>query len=338
MRSPTRTWCAASALAARTVTSRVLASPSRPPLAPTSVTASTRISTELSSSALVPTECTWPVRSVVRQLTRRSRSPGWKRPDRVELRPVAAAPRPVLADQAHRVRRLARAEASALGERGHRGLGETLWSPPVAAPGRGRGHDRRSGGPLAPASRADDELEPGGVLASTGGDGECSGGRLDGDVGRGREGRGHLLDPRRRRDVDLEPGALSLVEPPVGDPHLRGHRTSRQVGDGEGGGQPEGRGEHEQLGAPERHRREEDDDRGRDRPHQRGRGPPLAPQGRLRHRDLSSISRAAGLGTVSSRRVTISPPVTSVIQSSGFTTIRCARTAGATALTSSGSA
>ena len=70
-------WCAARALAARTPTSSVLASPSSPPLAPTSVTASSRIISELSSWAVVPTACTSPVRSVVRQFTRRSRSPGW---------------------------------------------------------------------------------------------------------------------------------------------------------------------------------------------------------------------------------------------------------------------
>ncbi len=43
-----------------------------------SATASSRIITELSSSALAPTAWSVPVRSVVRQLTRRSRSPGWK--------------------------------------------------------------------------------------------------------------------------------------------------------------------------------------------------------------------------------------------------------------------
>ena len=78
-RSPVRTWCSASAAAARTVRSRVLAAPSMPPETPMSRRPSTTSHTPASCSARVVITCSSPVRSETGQLIRLSRSPVAKR-------------------------------------------------------------------------------------------------------------------------------------------------------------------------------------------------------------------------------------------------------------------
>ena len=180
-RSPRRTAFSASAAAARTVRSRLLAEPSTPPERPWSATASITSRMPASSSARVVVACSRLVRLETRQLIRRSRSPGWN--SRI---PANSEPDPARADRCAPTRPrgcgVSAREVYAVGAGQHLHLqaGQGDRPPAVARPPGRERHPLVAQHPPAPAARAD--LQDGEPVAHQSRDPSL--GRMGGDVRR----------------------------------------------------------------------------------------------------------------------------------------------------------
>ena len=314
---PRRTWCSASAAAARTVTSRLLGAPSTPPEAPWSASASTTSSTPVSSSARVVTTCSAPVRSETRQLIRRSRSPAWNGRIAGELGAVADPPRPVRADQADRLRRLrrasrtapARAAPASSGRRAAPGpsgsrprplVSATFSSPRIRRPQR-RGLTSTPGpGPSASMQAADPAV--GGCIATYGA-GAATRVTCSASSASSTTSRTGCPGPRGASTWSRRDDQPRLAGRPVQQPERRQHqRAARRARPAPG-----------RRAAPRPRSRRAD--AASARPSGRG--------GRQRVIAAGTCSSVAGVGTSPSTASTTRRPLASVIQSSGLTVIRC---------------
>ena len=205
-------------------------------------------------------------------------------------------------------------------------------APAVARPAAGEGDVLMTQDPPSPPPRADlQHREPGAVGDEPA---EPAVGRVGGDERSRRRHPGHVLDPVEVGDQQPRARALSLVHPLVVE-HGRSRRDSRPAGAAARGRPAAGRARRAPP-APRRRTRPRAPGRA-PRPPGTGSGPRSGATASWPPRHgRRAASRVAGVGTRPSTSSTTREPVTSVIQSSGRTVIRCARTERATALTSSG--
>ena len=253
---------------------------------------------------------------------------GLEGPDRVELRAVAGTARAVLPDQADGVRVLPGGEGVGLRQRHHRGVGQPLRSPPVAAPGAGGGDHRAARRPQPPPPRADRRAPRARRGHRARGGARASPRR----AGRRRTPAGPASwSPARGRRRHATPTSSRVLWPSCSQRSATRTRpvTRRggRVGQRERGHQAEGRGQHEQVGAAQGDAGQADEHRDREGADHGAGEPPAA---------ALAVLRQAGARTTRPRRVrgprararvassastTVAPEI-SVIQSSGLTVIR----------------
>ena len=211
-RSPVRMWCSASAAAARTVRSSVLAAPSIPPETPMSRSPSTTSHTPASCSARVVMTCSSPVRSDTGQVIRLSRSPVAK--CRI---PSNSVPEPSRRDRCRPTRPSGCGTSARLSYGAVCGstvsplLGQVDGPPAPPGPRTGQGDPLGAHAAAAPAARAEvdgrqavGDQRPRGAV-----------GRRGDDVRRPRRDPGDVLDAGRVVDLEPRRGALALVEAAV---------------------------------------------------------------------------------------------------------------------------
>ena len=328
---PIRTWCSAMAAAARTVTSRLLAIPSTPADRPWSASASTTSSTPASCSARVVTTWSAPDLSETRQLIRRSRSPAWNGRIAANSVPSPWPPRPVPPHQADRLRHLgARVEGRGRRQHRHRLPGQRHRPPAVPAPRRRQPDPLLPQDPHPPAPRADLDhraaRRPASRSAPT-----LPVRRLHRDVRRSRGHAGDVLHAVRVVDHQPRARALSLVSASRGRARCAA-AASRRAG-AAARARPPAAAAPRARPAPGRRTAPRGRPRSRPRP-----GPAPAPRVGCQP-FMSLVGLVQGGRASAPRRAPRRPrerPLASVIQSSGLTVIRCARTERATTLTSSG--
>ena len=327
-RSPVRTWCSASAAAARTVRSRRARGT-------VDAAGATDLAQRVDHEQHAGVGLGQRVDDV--QLARAQRDPpvdapqpvaGHERPDAGQLGAAAHPARAVGTHEAERLRRLRPGvERRRDGQHRHRPAAHQHRAPPEAAP------PRRQPDPLlpqvdpSPAARAEPEVGAG-AAAEQATDRATRG--LERDVRRLRRHPGHLLEVVGPLEQQAADGALALVQDGVGE--RRVHASAPAAAGGPVPGRPAGRTGPRARRAPARRRRPPAPARPRPPTSARRRAAVGAQLGHGPPR----CSRVAGVATSPRTASTTRRPEASVIQSSGLTVIRWARTERATALTSSG--